>query len=492
MEQEAQEFDCFVIGGGSGGLAAAKAASGHGVTVGVCDYVKPSTQGTKWGLGGTCVNVGCIPKKLMHFASMMGEFRADQEACGWKVDPNSQHSWEDMVAKVQKHIKSINWGSKTGLIERGINYFNMLGSFQDKETLKLHNPVKNKTQYVKAKKYIIATGGRPIIPDDVPGAKEHCITSDDIFSLKTNPGKTLVVGASYVALECAGFLTGIGNDTTVLVRSILLRGFDQDMAEKVGKYMEEHGTKFLYKCVLSTIEKQEDGKKKVTWKNTETGETFSNTFDTILLAIGRQADLSGLELEKAGVEINPKSKKVIVDETEATSNPNVFAIGDIAHGKLELTPTAILAGRLLANRLFGNAKQLMSYKNVATTVFTPLEYGAVGYAEEEAEKEFGKDNIIVYHRFFKPLEWNFLDSHKDDSCYVKVICDKTKDEKILGMHYLGPNAGEVIQGYAVSVKLGITKAQFDETVGIHPTSSEEFMQIIAVKGIDDGLKKDGC
>ena len=246
----------------------------------------------------------------------------------------------------------------------------------------------------------------------VPGG-EHCITSDDIFWLPKNPGKTLVVGASYVALECAGFLTGIGNFVTVLVRSILLRGFDQDMAERIQPYMEEKGTEFIRPATVKSIEKLENGKLSVTIQDRE-GNVMGKprTFDTVLCAIGRDIECGLLNCEKAGVELN-KWGKVITNDSDQSNVSHIFAIGDCAQDRPELTPVAIQAGRFLARRLFGGSKKLMNYDNVVTAVFTPLEYGSVGLSEEQAIKKFGgkDDDIDVYHTTFKPLEWNLVETN---------------------------------------------------------------------------------
>ena len=227
-------YDLIVIGGGSGGLACAKKASkllgqsDAGPKVAVCDFVKPSPPGTTWGLGGTCVNVGCIPKKLMHQASLLGEGMHDAKSYGWEVAEQTKHNWETMVTNVQMHIKSLNFGSRSDLMTEGVKYYNAYATFTDANTVTAVDK-KGKTHTLTADKFVVATGGRPRYPD-IPGAKEHCITSDDVFAMKTPPGKTLVVGASYVALECAGFLRALGCEVAVLMRSAPLRGFDQERA----------------------------------------------------------------------------------------------------------------------------------------------------------------------------------------------------------------------------------------------------------------------
>ena len=258
------DYDFIVIGGGSGGMAAAKEAAKAGAKVALFDYVKPSTQGTVWGLGGTCVNVGCVPKKLMHYASLMSPiFHQDAATFGWKVPEHVDHDWSKLVSTVQNHVKSLNFGYRTGLRSANVTYINALAKFNGPREITYS--IKGEENVITGKYILIAVGGRPHIPSDVPGARELAITSDDIFSLKKNPGKTLVVGASYIALECAGFLTKLGFPTSVAVRSILLRGFDRQCSEKIGQMMEAYGTKFYRGALPASLARQEDGRILVTF-----------------------------------------------------------------------------------------------------------------------------------------------------------------------------------------------------------------------------------
>uniref|UniRef100_A0A9J7X2D4 Thioredoxin reductase 2 n=1 Tax=Cyprinus carpio carpio TaxID=630221 RepID=A0A9J7X2D4_CYPCA len=392
------DYDLVVIGGGSGGLACSKEAAQLGQRVAVLDYVEPSLKGTKWGLGGTCVNVGCIPKKLMHQAALLGTAVKDARKYGWQIPESLSHDWSTMAEAVQNHVKSLNWD---------------------------------------------------------------------------------------VALECAGFLTGIGLDTTVMVRSIALRGFDQQMSGLVTDYMEAYGTKFSWKCTPKSIEKLPSGLLRVTWMDLNTKEEHQDTFNSVLWAVGRASETKTLNLEKVGVEINKETGKIIVATDEATSVPNIFAIGDIAEGRPELTPTAIKAGKLLARRLVGHSTELMNYDNVATTVFTPLEYGCVGLSEEEAERRHGKDQIEVYHAFYKPLEFTVAERDATQ-CYIKVVCLREGDQRVLGMHFTGPNAGEVTQGFSLGFQCGLTYEHLRNTVGIHPTCAEELIKLNITKrsGLD--------
>uniref|UniRef100_A0A8C9H1L3 Thioredoxin reductase 3 n=1 Tax=Piliocolobus tephrosceles TaxID=591936 RepID=A0A8C9H1L3_9PRIM len=280
QEDSAYDYDLIIVGGGSGGLSCAKEAAILGRKVMVLDFVVPSPQGTSWGLGGTCVNVGCIPKKLMHQAALLGQALCDSRKFGWEYDQQVKHNWETLTKAIQNHISSLNWGYRLSLREKAVAYVNSYGEFVEHHKIKATNKKGQETYYTAAQ-FVIATGERPRYLG-IQGDKEYCITSDDLFSLPYCPGKTLVVGASYVALECAGFLAGFGLDVTVMVRSILLRGFDQEMAEKVGSYMEQHGVKFLRKFIpIQQLEKGSPGKLKVLAKSTEGTETIEGVYNTV-------------------------------------------------------------------------------------------------------------------------------------------------------------------------------------------------------------------
>ena len=489
QESHTFDYDIVVIGGGSGGLAASKEAARLGKKVAVCDFVKPSPSGTTWGLGGTCVNVGCIPKKLMHQTALLGEAVKDAKSFGWQVE-QPQHEWKKMVEEVQNHIGGLNWGYRVALREKNVTYLNEYATFVDKNTIKTTNK-KGVEKTVTAAKFIIATGGRPRYPD-IPGVQLG-ISSDDLFSLPHSPGKTLLVGASYIALECAGFLAGMGLDTTVMVRSIFLRGFDQQMANKIGEYMEEHGVNMVRECVPTSIERVEEGspgKVRVHAKYND-GTDFTDEFNTVIFAIGRDACTTNIGLENVGLELNPKNKKVLHDTAERTNVDTIYAIGDVLDDKPELTPVAIQAGKLLARRICGASDVLTDYVNIATTVFTPLEYGAIGLAEEDAIKQFGEEDVEVYHANFQPLEWTV--AHRpENACYSKLVCVKSQKEKVVGFHYLGPNAGEVTQGYGMALKLGATKGDFDNLVGIHPTTAETFTTMDITKSSGADASATGC
>jgi len=405
-----------------------------------------------------------------------------------------------MVDSVQGYIKTLNMGYKDELKSDNVQYIKALGSFVDANTVALDfGPGKEaENRNITGDKILIAVGGRPNHLN-CPGG-ELAMSSDDIFSSKADPGKVVVVGASYVALECAGFLQALGYDVTVLVRSILLRGFDQEMAERIREYMINHGMKFINGVSPTNVTKGADVKMTVTYKGKEVPETTIEC-DTVLQAIGRTADTSQLGLDKVGVKTLPNGK-IPVDK-EQTNIPNIYACGDVIEGIWELTPVAIQAGRMLSERLYAGASLHMDYHTIPTTVFTPLEYGAIGYAEEDALAKFGEENIEVYHTIFTPLEWSLVPGfdepdafelyEKDKTaCLAKLICLKTDAERVVGLHYCGPNAGEVTQGFAVAMRLGATKLDFDMTIGIHPSTAENFTTLKVTKSSGAAADAGGC
>lgn len=346
---------------------------------------------------------------------------------GWNLNAERKVDWSTTVQKIQDYIRSLNFKYRVDLRSKGVEYHNALGRFVDAHTIELKDR-RGETKQLTARRFVLAVGGRPR-PLECEGG-ELAISSDDIFSLPHEPGKTLVIGASYVALECAGFLTSFGYDTTVMVRSILLRGFDQQIADGIGNYMEEHGTKFIRQSVPAKIEKLEDGRLRVTWTNRVDGSEHSDVFDTVLSATGRYADTASLNLDSAGVVTTSSGKVPAIHEQ--TNVPHIYAIGDILEKGLELTPVAVQSGRLLADRIYGGSTEGMDYTKVATTVFTPLEYGCCGYSEEDALAKFGKDNIDIYHTYFTPLEWEIPEHRAKGACYAKIIVDLKDNDRIIG------------------------------------------------------------
>lgn len=461
----------------------------------------------------------------MHQAALLGESMTDSHSFGWRpidsqsndqVDPSPsededgqkhqvtvkstvRHDWKTMVDKIQTHIKLSNFNYRVDLRKANIKYINAYAEFIDPHTIKAVDGKGEETIYT-SEKVLIATGERPRYPSDCPGAIEHGITSDDLFSLPYPPGKTVIVGASYVALECAGFLRALGYEVTVLVRSILLRGFDQDMAEKIGHNMAQEGVTFIRQCVPSSVEQLQEpsedsaGKLRVSGRMLDgSDESVTIECNTILFAIGRDPCTDKLGLQAAGVNVDPKTGKIPVNALEETNVPNIYAVGDVLLNRLELTPIAIEAGKLLVARIYGGQSRICDYAYAPTTVFTPVEYGCVGYSEEKAIEVFGKENIDVYHQAFRPYEWS-ITPRPVNACWAKLVVLLSENERVVGFHFLGPNAGEVTQFAALSLKMGVKKEDFDHLIGIHPTSAEVFnsLTISRSSGQDPTQMKSCC
>ncbi|KAH7648799.1 thioredoxin reductase [Cryptosporidium bovis] len=489
------DYDLIVIGGGSGGLAAAKEASKLGKKVVLFDYVKPSTQGTKWGLGGTCVNVGCVPKKLMHYSGKVSNL-IHNDSGSFGIKTSSHFDWGKLVETIRNHIRMLNFSYRTGLRVNGVVYINSLAKLEDAHSVSYDN--NGNHTVITGRHILLATGGRPLIPESVPGALQHAITSDDIFYLQKAPGKTLVVGASYIGLETAGFLTELNFDTTVSMRSIALRGFDRLCSEKVVDYMKSTGTKFKTGVIPINIEKV-NNLLKVTFSDGTNEE-----YDTVMYATGRYPDVKDLNLSNVGVNVNEFGK--IIAPKDVTSVPSIFAIGDIVEGRPELTPVAIRAGVLLARRLYAGSDEYIDYDYIPTTVFTPIEYGHVGLSSEAATARYGEDDVEEFLSEFTTLEVaashrekpeylreNEMDFSLPPNCLSKLIVVKSLGNRVVGFHFVGPNAGEITQGFSLAIKLGATKSDFDNMIGIHPTDAESFAYLeITKRSGESYVASGGC
>ncbi|GKT31575.1 Thioredoxin reductase SEP1 [Aduncisulcus paluster] len=501
------EYDLAIIGGGSGGLAAASKAASYGAKVLIFDYVDPTPRGITWGVGGTCVNVGCVPKKLFHRAAVMKhDMEASAEAYGLGVHEPTL-DWPTLQGNVTMHIRSVNFGYRMKFTRESITYKNERAKFIDAHTLEGTDREGNKATYT-ADKVLVAVGCRPKY-SGVPGEKELCITSDDLFKITEAPGTVLVVGASYVALECAGFLKELGFPVTVMIRSIPLRGFDREFAEAVVTDLEKRGILFIrgmtpksYEKVTSDKEEEPKEQVKVHFGPSASSEPDAEgVFDNVLVAIGRTPLTSSIGLDKVGVTVHERSKKILTDDYEKTCVDNIYAIGDCRHGVLELTPVAIRAGHVVSENLFSRipmGKELLKvdYKDISTTVFTPLEYSSVGLSEEAAIAKYGEDKVEVFRTQFTPLEHTV--PHLDEVSTVKIVVMRTDESipfeksKIVGLHYSGINAGEIMQGYGVSIRRGITKDQLDETIGIHPTTAEGLLDATMAGRVGGSFSKTSC
>ena len=486
-----QDFDYAIIGGGSGGVASASKAGKLGLKTILFDFVEPSPQGSKWGLGGTCVNVGCVPKKLMHNSAIIKETLKLSEFYGYGKTPyEAEFDWNTLVNNIQLHIKATNYDTASGLKGEDVKYVNCMATLKDPNTI-LYSPDpqeiyhfietgevrdENKVGTLNSKYSLVAVGGRPKLmkEEDCPGA-HYSLTSDDIFSLEKPPGKTLVVGSGYIGVECTSFLHKMGFETTLLARSTVLRGFDQGVIGRLKEFMiDKFGMDVRegYTCKSITKDAEKDGYNVEIVSTTNPDEAPTvEYFDTILMAISREALTDNLNLSRIGVELNGWNKKVIGGhngEMELTSVDNIYAVGDMLEGVPELTPTAIISGVNVAEKVYNRVNKVeedrkeVDFSWTPTTIFSYPEYSMCGYSEEEAIEKYGEENVEVWHMITTPLEeslrmeGNFLNGEfAKMTSYFKVICKTDEDDKVIGMHYLGQHAGEVIQGYAVSLTSSI-------------------------------------
>ncbi|XP_030004140.1 thioredoxin reductase 1, cytoplasmic-like [Sphaeramia orbicularis] len=480
------DFDLLVIGGGSGGLAVAKEAAGLRRKVLILDLAAPSTRGTQRELGGSTFNKDTI-RKFLQQASLLGKAIQDSNKYGWRFIDDVSHGWSDLVEAVQGKVKARSLELKRELKSCGVFYLEARGEIVAPHTVEVTD-INGRKQSLTAETLVIATGDRPYHLG-IPGDKEHCLSSDDLLSLLHPPGRTLVVGGSAEGLECAGFLCGLGYPVTVMLQPDLLEGLDQKMAQKIENHMLVAGVDFICNCSLTKVEQKElstedrvagisaaapqqvsRGRLSVTVVSKE-GQTKQDDFDTVLLTVGRKACTSGIGLERVGVQFNQDTGRILVNEKDQTSVDYIYAIGSVQHGRPSTTGLSVHAGTLLACRLYGGENTLCDYTNVPAVVLTPLEYAACGLSEEKANLMFGKDNIEVYHNYYWPLEWT-LPARNKNSCYVKVICYIPENDRVVGLHIMGPNAGDVLQGFATAMKCGLTKRQLDATVGISPSSAQ--------------------
>ena len=459
------DYDLFVIGGGSGGLAASKRAASYGARVGLAEFHD---------LGGTCVNRGCIPKKLMVYASHFPELNRDALGYGWsKVE--SQLDWQQMLATVNKEVARLSQVHMQLLSKFGVELFRGYAKFLDPHTLDIEG------RKVTADKILIAVGGRPVRPD-LPGS-EHIIVSDDMFHLPVQPKHIVILGAGYIGVEFACIMNGLGTQVTELVRGAgILKGFDEDIRTGVYTGMTQHGVHIINNVTGKKFEQVPDGIK-VTF--TERGKDTDTTItaDVVLAAIGRLPNLEKLGLENAGVNVVPGEQQevsssgysleraIAVDQYSRTSQPNIFAVGDCTD-RINLTPVAIAEGRAFADTEFGNTPHIMSHSNVPSAVFSQPEAATVGLTETQAREKLG-DAVKCYRAQFRPL-FHSLTGREHEKTIMKLVVDDSTD-RVLGAHMVGENAGEIIQGVAIAVNMGATKKDFDATVGIHPSSAEEFV-----------------
>ena len=445
-----KEYDYIVIGGGSGGIASANRAAMHGAKVILFEGKE---------VGGTCVNVGCVPKKVMWYGAQVAEtLHRYAGEYGFDVTINN-FDFATLKANRQAYIDRIHGSFERGFDSNGVERVYEYARFVDPHKVEVAG------ERYTAPHILIATGGHALYPN-IPGS-EYGITSDGFFELDEVPKRTAVIGAGYIAVEVAGVLNALGSDTHLFVRKDRpLRTFDKDIVDVLVDEMAKSGPTLHTHANATEVVKNADDSLTISFDN---GETI--TVDCLIWAIGRAANTSGFGLEKTGVKLTEKGT-IYSDEFENTSVPGIYALGDVT-GKLDLTPVAVKAGRQLSERLFNNkADAKLDYTDVATVVFSHPVIGSVGLTEEKAIAKYGAENIKVYKSSFTPMYTALGDNRQPSTMKLVTLGE---DEKIIGLHGIGYGVDEMIQGFSVAIKMGATKADFDNTVAIHPTGSEEFV-----------------
>ena len=440
------DYDLIVVGAGSGGVRAARIASELGAHVAICEMDR---------LGGTCVNVGCVPKKLFVYGSHFAYDLDDARGYGWSGEPSFE--WRALLENKNREIARLN-GIYLELLERaGVDLFRGRAELVDRHAVHIEGTERTATRI------LIATGGRPLAPD-IPGA-ELALTSDAVFSLPALPKRMLVVGAGYVALEFSSVFCALGVDVTIVHRGEeILRGFDRDLRCHLHDELEAKGVRILLDTQVKELRKSDSSIE----ARLDNGETLETDFP--LFAIGRAPNTDGLGLEALGVELGQR-EGIIVDDDYTSSVPSVHAVGDVTD-RLQLTPVAIAEGMHFAHRFFGKDDFKIDYLNIPTAVFCQPELATVGLTEEEAWRRC--PDVRVYQSVFTPLKLTM--SERKERTIIKLVVN-AEDDRVVGCHMAGHGAAEIIQGLAVAMKAGATKAIFDATIGIHPTSAEEFVTL---------------
>jgi glutathione reductase (NADPH) len=451
------DYDLFVLGAGSGGVRASRISASYGAKVAVAESMF---------LGGTCVNVGCVPKKLFVYGSHFHEDFADAKNYGWQVEAE-EFDWPVLRDNKTREIERLN-GIYANLLDgAGVDLFEGHAQLVDANTIKIGDKT------VTAKYILVATGGWPVVPD-IPG-KEHIITSNEAFYLPEFPKEITIVGGGYIAVEFAGIFAGLGAKTTLVYRgSMFLRGFDDSIRSFVKEEIEKKGIDLRFETNVTAIEKITGDDDAVRYQlDLTTGEQIQT--DLVLYATGRKPKTANLGLEQAGVALGDNGQ-VLIDDYYQTNVDNIFAIGDVTD-RIQLTPVAIEEGMCIANNLFtDNPKKHLDYRNIATAVFCQPNIGTVGLTEAEALVDHAGD-LDIFESRFKPMKHTI--SGRDEGTFLKMIVRRS-DDVVLGIHMVGPDSGEIIQGLAVAMVAGATKAQFDATVGIHPTAAEEFVTLRSI------------
>ena len=439
------DFDLFVLGAGSGGVRAARVAAGHGARVGICEESR---------VGGTCVIRGCVPKKLMFYAAHFADEFEDAAGYGWTLGPRT-FSWPDLIAAKNREIDRLNLAYRRLLDEAGVRLYEQRGVLDGPHRIRLGG------SSVSAERILIATGGRPWRAS-VPGA-ELAITSDEVFDLPDLPRRIIVVGGGYIACEFAGIFNGLGSEVTQVYRGdALLRGFDADVRSRLGLEMERRGIRLVFGSTPVGIERSGQALRVAL----DDGKILEA--DRVLMATGRVPNVRNLGLESCGVAVHAGGW-IPVDEFSRTNVPYIHAVGDVT-SRVNLTPVAIYEGHAFADTEFGGRTRAVDHEFVPSAVFSQPPVGTVGFSEHDAATHFG--DLDVYRSEFRPLKHTL--SGRQEIVLMKLIVARAT-QRVVGIHIVGSDAPEIVQGFSVAVKSGLTKDQFDATLGIHPTAAEELV-----------------
>jgi glutathione reductase (NADPH) len=442
------DVDLFVIGGGSGGVRAARIAAGHGARVMVAEEYR---------MGGTCVIRGCVPKKLLVMGSHVRHEIDDAAGFGWTI-ASATFDWPTLIANKDKEIARLEAAYTTNVEKSGARIVKTRAVFADAHTLRLGSG-----ETVTAKYVLIATGGAPNHGAMIPGI-EHVISSNEAFHLTELPKRIVIQGGGYIALEFAGIFAGFGSDVTVIYRGDnILRGFDEDVRTHLRSEMEKQGITILTGCTVGKIDKH----RHEFTSHLSNGSSIAS--EKVMFAIGRHPNVADLGLEKAGVAINPSNGGIAVDHSSKTSVPNIYAIGDVTH-RHNLTPVAIREGHAFADSVFGNRPIQVDHADIPTAVFSQPEVGTVGLTETHARAQFNR--VDIYKTTFRPIKSTM--SGRDTRVLMKLVVDGTTD-RVVGCHIVGDAAAEIVQAVAIAVKMKATKADFDATFALHPTAAEELV-----------------
>ena len=448
------DFDLLVLGGGSGGLAAAKRAASYGAKVGLIEADR---------VGGTCVIRGCIPKKLMVYASELSKSVSLAPGFGYLEANLGAHSWAELKKRRDNVVRNLESMHERYLKEHGVELIRGYGAFNSQGEVIVGG------RTFSAKHTLIATGSTPRLP--LFNGADLVATSDAMWELTECPEHVVVIGGGYIAVEYASMLAGLGARVSLIVRSTVLRAFDSGIQHWAKVHLEQRGVSVYEDAHIDNVTTTAPGKFEISFKHHDVDKKLHSDL-ALFGTLGRVPNTDGLKLESVGIEREPTQGGIVVSDDHTTSRPNIYALGDVL-GRAQLTPLAIRAGRSLADRLFANQKVPVDYSLIPTAIFTTPPIGTVGLSESEAYQAYG-DNAEVFETHFGGLKYSFTSKEATPRTFMKLIRDRQSD-RVIGVHVAGDDAAEMIQGFAVALCAGATKAQFDATLAIHPTSAEELV-----------------